>query len=281
MSFIEKGAGFVQELFYRMIQVNRDHYGAAVCVGTCAMYRRKALIPFGGTAPIAYSEDLHTGFAVMSHGWRVRYFPINLAAGLCPDTVKSYFTQQYRWCMGSFTLMLSKDFWTAKKVSIAQRACFLTGMLYYITTAIGTVTTAIPSLMVLWFYPHLAHRYSVIFSLPSLLVSTVIIARWSNHRWGVYAIEARILAYWAHLFAIVDKLRGNLMPWVPTGNAQKNTRYGWFKAAFIFHSGTLTILLVVGAYRNIESVEIIPMVILTGLYRAIDLRISARLLTEG
>lgn len=280
MSFIEKGAGFVQELFYRMIQVNRNHFGASVCVGTCAMYRREALEPFGGTAPIAYSEDLHTGFAVMTHGWEVKYFPINLAAGLCPDTIRSYFTQQYRWCMGSFTLMLNKEFWTAQKITWIQRACFLTGMLYYITTALSVVMTAVPSLIVLWFYPHLASKYSVMFSLPSLLVGTIVIACWSKHRFGLYAIEARLLAYWAHLFAIVDKLRGNLMPWVPTGNVQKNTRYNWFRGAFLFYSVTLTTLLALGAYENMESVEIIPMLVLTGFYRLIDLRIASRLFME-
>lgn len=48
-TWIEKGAAYVQELFYRMVQVNRDTWGASICVGTCAMYRRKALEPHGGT----------------------------------------------------------------------------------------------------------------------------------------------------------------------------------------------------------------------------------------
>lgn len=277
MAYIERGAGYVQELFYRLIQVNRNYFRAPVCVGTCALYRREALEPFGGTAPIAYSEDLHTGFMVMTHGWEVKYFPINLAAGLCPDNVKSYFTQQYRWCMGSFTLMLTKEFWTAKKVNWIQRACFLTGMLYYITTALSVVMTAIPSLLVLWFYPHLAHRYSVMFSLPSLLVGTVVMALWSRHKFGLYAIEARILAYWAHLFAIADKLRGSLMPWVPTGNVQNSARYNWFRGLFTIYSVGLTVLLAVGAYENRESAEIIPMLVLTGFYRSLDLKIACGL----
>lgn len=281
MSYVEKGAGYVQELFYRLIQVNRNHYGAPICVGTCALYRRKALEPFGGTAPIAYSEDLHTGFSVMTHGWKVKYFPINLAAGLCPDTIKSYFTQQYRWCMGSLSLMTTKEFWTAPKVNWIQRACFLTGMLYYITTAISVILTAAPSLIVLYFYPELAHRYSVIFSIPSLLVGTIAVGLWSKHRFGLYALEARHLAYWAHLFAIVDKMRGNLMPWIPTGNVQKNTRHAWFKGIYLAHTLSLTALLIGGVFISRESVEIIPMAVLTGLYRVLDLRIAVRLLAEG
>ena len=274
MNWIEKGAGFVQELFYRLIQVNRNHFGAPVCVGTCALYRRKALEPFGGTALIDYSEDLHTGFSVMTHGWQVKYIPVNLAAGECPQTLAAYFTQQYRWCMGSVTLLTTKEFWFAKRIGIIQKACFMTGMLYYIATAASIVMTTVPSLIVLWFFPHLANRYSVMFSLPSFLVGTVVIALWSKHRFGVYAIEARVIAYWAHLFAIIDKARGNLMPWVPTGVVtKKNSRFLYFKWAFLTYSLLMFTLLCTGAIVNMENVEIYPMVALTTFYRLLEFRI--------
>lgn len=281
MNRIEKGAGFVQELFYRLIQVNRNHFGAPVCVGTCALYRRKALEPFGGTALIDYSEDLHTGFQVMTHGWQVLYAPINLAAGQCPDNLTTYFTQQYRWCMGSITLLTNPEFWLAKKISIIQKCCFLTGMLYYIATAAGIVMTVVPSLIVLWFFPEHAHRYSVIFSIPSLLVGTIVIALWSKHRFGLYAIEARIVAYWAHLFAIVDKMRGNLMPWVPTGVAVKSvSRFRYFKWTFLVYSLLTFALLCTGTIKNLENPEIYPMVVLTLFYRALEFRIGWNLLAS-
>ena len=46
-TWVEKGAGSVQELFYRLIQVNRNRFQASICVGTSAVYRREALVPFG------------------------------------------------------------------------------------------------------------------------------------------------------------------------------------------------------------------------------------------
>lgn len=273
MPWIEKGAGFVQELFYRLIQVNRDHFAAPVCVGTCALYRRQALEPFGGTAPIDYSEDLHTGFLVMTHNWQVKYFPINLAAGECPNNLQSYFTQQYRWCMGSITLMTNPEFWKAKAIGFIQRCCFLTGMLYYIATATSIIMTVVPSLIVLWFFPHHAHWYSIMFSLPSLLVGTCVIALWSKHPFGLYAVEARIVAYWAHLFAIVDKARGNLMPWVPTGAVARVSRFTWFQYSFLAYSVLLSGLLIAGAIKNRHNIEILPMVLLSGFYRVLDLKI--------
>ncbi|KAJ3191462.1 hypothetical protein HDU82_003582, partial [Entophlyctis luteolus] len=61
-TWIQKGAGSVQELFYRLIQQYRNLYGAAICVGTSALYQRAALAPFGGTAAVEHSEDMRTGF---------------------------------------------------------------------------------------------------------------------------------------------------------------------------------------------------------------------------
>ena len=273
MPWIEKGAGFVQELFYRLIQVNRNHFGASICVGTCALYRRKALEPFGGTAPIDYSEDLHTGFMIMQGGWTIKYFPVNLAAGECPNTLESFFSQQYRWCMGSITLMTNKDFWLARRVSLVQKLCFITGMLYYVTTAAGILLTTIPAIIVLYFYPEMANWHSAVFSIPSLLVGTIVIALWSNLPFGLYAIEARIISYWAHLFAITDKARGNLMPWIPTGAVRGGTRYSLFKWLFSIYTVALVLLVVGGVYSNYENKEIYPMVSMTLFYRCLDLKI--------
>src|SRR3977135_349718 len=40
LGWIERTAGATQELFYRWILPSRDRFDAAVCVGTCAIYRR-------------------------------------------------------------------------------------------------------------------------------------------------------------------------------------------------------------------------------------------------
>jgi len=102
---MERGAGAVQELFYRFVQVSRDQRGGAICVGSCAIYRREALKKNGGATLIGHSEDVHTGFDLRRQGWDLRYVPVPLAAGVCPDTPDSFFVQQYRWCMGSMDLL--------------------------------------------------------------------------------------------------------------------------------------------------------------------------------
>ena len=47
-AWVEQGAGAIQELFYRVVQVNRDRWGASICVGSNAIYRRAALVDVGG-----------------------------------------------------------------------------------------------------------------------------------------------------------------------------------------------------------------------------------------
>ena len=90
-NWLEKAGGSTQELFYRLVQVSRNRFGGSICVGTSAIYRRKSMEPFGGTAAIEHSEDVNTGFNVLSSGWKVVYMPIILSMGICPDTVKAYF----------------------------------------------------------------------------------------------------------------------------------------------------------------------------------------------
>ena len=142
-SWVEKGAAYIQELFYRLIQVNRNHFNGSICVGTCAVYRREALEPFGGTANIAYSEDVHTGFNCVNNGWRILYLPLNLSKGVCPNTLPSFFIQQYRWAMGSLTLLSNKMFWMSN-LTVWQKICYLSGMFYYATTGLAIFLAPIP-----------------------------------------------------------------------------------------------------------------------------------------
>lgn len=228
MNWIHKGAAYTQELFYRLIQVNRDHFGGSICVGTNAVYRRSALEPFGGTAAIDYSEDVHTGFNVVNNGWLLKYIPINLACGVCPDTLSSFFIQQYRWCMGSITLFLNPKFWTSN-LTIMQKVCYLTGMLYYITSGLSIIMSPLPSMLVLAFIPENIFWFNSIYVIPSFVFGTIVAALWSKNTFGLYAPKSRMISYYAHLFALIDRLRNSLVPWEPSGNVQKNKRFDSFR----------------------------------------------------
>lgn len=229
--WLRNGAGSVQELFYRLMQVNRDTFNGAICVGTNAVYRRRHLEPFGGTAPIPYSEDVHTGFQLISNGHDLKYIPVNLALGACPEASKQFFTQQYRWALGSISLMLSKKFWQAK-ITFMQRVCYMTGMFYYVSTGLGAVTYFLPSLLVIGFYPQHMHWYNLLFSIPSLLYSTVFMRHWMKLPYGLPVLRVRALSYFAHLYALRDRLFDNLEEWKPTGAQFTSDRFIAARRAF-------------------------------------------------
>lgn len=277
MTWMQKGSSYVQELFYRMVQVNRDTWGASICVGTCAVYRRKALEPHGGTYPIAYSEDLHTGWQALVDGWRVKYIPLNLSQGSCPETMSAYFVQQLRWCTGSTSLLTSRKFWT-NKITLMQRLCFMSGMMYYLATAISIIATPLPAIYVVWLYPEAVFWYNYLFSLPSFIFGTVILAVWGMHPPGTYVLTSRQVSYYAHLIALYDRLRGGLVQWVPTGSVKETKavkRYQHFKTLMFWWVSLTTALSVGGAAMNMNSIldfDFYPMIFFSSFYYWISIR---------
>lgn len=217
-TWVERAAGSVQELFYRFIQVSRETFGAAVCVGTCAMYRREALVPFGGTAEIGFSEDVHTGFSVVDAGWKLKYVPLNLAKGVCPYELKSFFSQQYRWALGSTTLCFNPHFWKSA-LSLRQKVCFLSGMLYFQTTAVATILSSIPGIIMLKNFPDHILVFNITFAIPSILFGYILMPLWSAQDYPWTVNQIKVAQSYSHLFAIKDKLFGSVMTWVPTGGA--------------------------------------------------------------
>ena len=234
-SAIQRGAGAIQELFYRLIQVNRDTFDAAICVGTNAVYRRQPLEPMGGTAAIGYSEDVRTGFRLQDRGHLLRYIPINLAKGTCPEDWKQFFTQQYRWAMGSLSLMLSKEFWLSKLRPI-QKLCYLTGMLYYFTTGLSVIFAFMPSIYILIFKPEYLHWYNLLWSIPSLLLTNLYMRYWQKTAFTWAAVECRQVSYYAHAFALWDTIFNTAEAWVSTGSKARSKRYETFKAMLIAHT---------------------------------------------
>ncbi|KAJ7634331.1 nucleotide-diphospho-sugar transferase [Roridomyces roridus] len=218
----EQGASATQELFYRVVQVNRDRWGAPICVGSNALYRRAALDAVGGTAEIAYSEDVHTGFYAMDRGWRVRYVPLALACGNSPDTPRAFFSQQMRWCAGSTTLLTNSEFWTSK-LTLVQKVCFLTGMMYYFTAALSIFITPLPALIMLIFRPGHIIYYNFFFVFPSVLNGMIVFRLWSRQRYNFNCLFVHVIQQYAYLMAIKDKIFGTTAPWVPSGSHKSST----------------------------------------------------------
>ena len=276
-NWLERGAGAVQELFYRVVQVSRADRDAAICVGTCAVYRRAALDSNGGTTLIEHSEDIHTGFDLRRRGWRLRYVPVNLAAGLCPDNLSAFFRQQYRWCLGSLGLCTSQKFWSTN-LPVRTRMCYLAGFAYYILTALAVVTAPLIPLTLSAFFPGRIGLVNYLVLLPALVWLYVVLPRWHRSRFRWETLSVKVTYGWAHAFAILDLIRGKPMAWTVTGGRGRVRRLLWFRAVAVLW-GTGTGVLLVGAclwqiIRNGHSgLQFAPMLALALLYLAINLRL--------
>eukprot|EP00903_Cladosiphon_okamuranus_P011009 g10398.t1 len=218
-TWIERGAGVSQEFFYRMVQVNQDRFNAAVCVGSCGLYRRAALEPLGGMAAIEHSEDMYTGYKMTENGFKIKYVPLALAMGICPDEPQSFFMQQYRWCKGSCTLVTETGFWRSK-ISKIHKLCFLNGLMYYIATALMVFLAPIPILLLVWTAADGLLWYHSGFVLPSIIFASIIMPLWSKQPYGMACHRVKIIQCYAHMFAIKDTFMGRSAPWVPSGHGR-------------------------------------------------------------
>jgi cellulose synthase (UDP-forming) len=217
MNWVQFAAGATQILFYRWVQPARDHSNASICVGTCALYRRAALEKSGGFAQIGHSEDVHTGVNLMKVGYRVRYVPIVVSKGLCPDTLDQFANQQYRWCTGSMSLLFSRAF-HAFPLKPMQRLCFWSGFLYYIDTAITVFIVSIPPILMAVLAPEAVSLNNYLFVFLALIVrlSVVpVITMGSESMTGLTRIQSTYS--FAHALALFDVLRGRTDAWQATG----------------------------------------------------------------
>jgi cellulose synthase/poly-beta-1,6-N-acetylglucosamine synthase-like glycosyltransferase len=219
MNWVEQGAGYVQELFYRLIQVSRNAFGGSICVGSCALYRRKALEEIGGPVQIGHSEDVWTGYKTICKGWKVRFVALNYSKGRCPDNLKAFFNQQYRWCSGSMSLAGTKDFYRSPLTTM-QKVCYASGFMYYAASGIATLVAFVPSALALGFFNDHIHWYNVIFYGPSFLYGTLVTVMWSHYRANLNYMRLRHLSYYAHLLSLRDRVLGTVQAWSATGAKQ-------------------------------------------------------------
>ncbi len=223
MNWLQRGAGATQELFYRMIQPSRDRVGAAICVGTSAVYRRAAIAAAGGFPQVGHSEDVYTGLAIAKHGYRLQYVPIIVSKGICPADINSFISQQYRWCEGSMELVRLVEFHSDEKMTRPQRLSYWSGITYYLSTAMNGFFSPLPALVMIWLLPELVGPQNMIPLLGVVLLWLVVYPVVMKGRWRLDCLRVQAIYSFAHVAAIHDVFFGKVAAWVPSnGTARPN-----------------------------------------------------------
>ena len=288
-NWLARGASAVQELFYRYVQVSRNHHKGAICVGSCALYRRAALASIGGPHQIEHSEDVWTGVMCYTKGWTLRYIPINLAVGLCPSDFNAFLRQQYRWCRGSMSLLFSKIFWRTS-MPFVTRLCYISGFCYYCHTALFLfIAPAIPITLLLFLSQQIRWE-NYVYVIPSIIYSLIIFPLWHKSDYGLNgglldAMAAKLIYSWAHALTLIDLARGRPLGWQPTGSSAAKARattHWHIKHAhlLLFSWGMLTSLvwLGLGGWRMSQSSQpwnFIPVLLVGTLNLLVVLKASS------
>lgn len=213
---LQQADAIIQQFFYKIVEVARNTYHASICVGTNAIYNRKALIKAGGFYQIEHSEDSHTGFNLYKNGYKTLYIPLILSYGYCPSDFLSIFKQRTRWCQGSLILASSKLFWDIK-LPIMARISFLCGFIYYLGSFI-VLLMPLHILYSLWFYDS---SPNIIYFLPNIIYLLFALPLFYFRGVNFHVFGHVFFTNWSYSYIIFKRfiLKKN-EGWVATGSKQ-------------------------------------------------------------
>jgi cellulose synthase (UDP-forming) len=276
-TWVEQAAGATLEVFYRSVQVSRDRFDSALCVGSNAVYRRAGLEPEGGFTMIPYAEDSHTGLDVRLHGYELKYLPVPLAAGVCPATIDLFMRQQYRWCCGATSLVWTRHMWRVP-MPFTSRLPYIAGWLWNLTTAMRTLILPLIPITLLLFLPGEIELRNAILLIPAAVTGTIIYPLWHNTKWPLGVWPLAIAVGWAQALALWDFARGKVMSWQPSRGPGDATRR--FRKAVVSWNGTLAAAWMALALWRIEETGSVRFAVIA-IFGVINVMIIMRIIVPG
>ncbi|WP_223164011.1 glycosyltransferase [Nocardioides mesophilus] len=146
---LSRGSGYMQSVFYSLIQSGKNRFNAAFCVGTNVVFRRNAIADIGGIYQESKSEDIWTSVLLHERGWRSVYTGAVLAVGDTPETVEAYSKQQLRWATGAFEILFRHNPLSRKRnLTTDQRIQYLTTATFYLNGIAPALLLLVPPLQI-------------------------------------------------------------------------------------------------------------------------------------
>jgi cellulose synthase (UDP-forming) len=276
-AWVERAAGPTLEIFYRVVQVARDRFGSALCVGSNAVYRRAALAPSGGFTLIPYAEDSHSGLDARRAGYRLKYLPVPLAAGICPATLDAFMRQQYRWCCGATSLIWTRHMWRVPMPRMS-RLPYVAGWLWNLTTALRTLMLPLIPIVLLAYLPGEVRLRNALLLVPVVLVTAVLYPLWHNSPYSARIWPLSLAVGWAQILAIWDFAHGRVMSWTPTRQPGDATRRFWYGVT-MWNGGLALIWIALAAWRIAQTGS--PRFAVVTVLGLVNLVIVGRLIFPG
>jgi cellulose synthase (UDP-forming) len=257
-NFISTAASFMQHVFYSLVQVGKNKFNAAFCVGTNVIFRRSAIELIGGIHFESKSEDIWTSMILHEHGFKSIYINKVLAIGKTPETIKAYSNQQLRWATGSFEIFLRRNPLFNKKLSFDQRIQYLgTTAFYFNGFAISTLLL-LPALQIYFNITPIAldiplYQWALLYS--GFYLTQIIL---SMYTMGGLKLETLILSaasFPIYIKAFFNTLRGRDQSWRATNSIDSyDSPFNYIRMQtyiFIF----LLLTTIVGIWKSLYTSE--------------------------
>lgn len=194
-------------LFYGPIQQGNDNWNATFFCGSCAVIRRSALEEIGGFAVENVTEDAHTALKLQRRGWGSAFLDIPLAAGLATERLVLHVIQRTRWARGMTQIFRLDNPLFGRGLTIQQRLCYLSAMLYY-QFALPRIAFLTAPLAYLLFNLNIIHSSASLvfaYALPHLFLAIYVNSRMNGrHRYSFWGeIYDLVLAFHIALPTVV------------------------------------------------------------------------------
>jgi cellulose synthase (UDP-forming) len=147
-NFITRGSGYLQTVFYTLIQPGKNRFNAAFSVGTNVVYRRSAIAGIGGMYQESKSEDVWTSLLLHEKGWRSIYIPNILAIGDTPETIEAYTKQQTRWATGAYEILLQRYPLANRLLTLDQRLQYHATATFYLQGFVTFMLLLLPPIQI-------------------------------------------------------------------------------------------------------------------------------------
>jgi len=155
-----------QDYFMRSLQAGKERFNAVMYVGSNTVFRRSALEAIGGFATGVITEDMATGMLLQAAGFKARFVPDIIAAGLAPESFGDLLTQRTRWARGNIQTARRWNPLRLPGLNGMQRWVYADGIVYwhfgifkivyilaplvYLLGGIPVVDAQVSSILVFW-----------------------------------------------------------------------------------------------------------------------------------
>jgi cellulose synthase (UDP-forming) len=174
-----------------------------------------------------------------------------LTTGTCPDNLDMFVRQQYRWCTGSTSTLLTSRLWTVP-MTLRARLTYISGFAYYLQTAMATFAIPLIPICLLVFRPQTVTPENSRLIIAAIVASMLLIPIWNVSDYDPRDVVPLTTARgWAHALAIWDYLRGKTMAWQASGGGISQVRR--FRMGVVGWNGATAIVwLALAGWRTAE-----------------------------